>query len=103
MNTTKLTIIATALTMALASACGSETKGVDEAGTDSVRQQVTVGKGSADALERRLAAKAAAPATVGLGSPDAIERRHANKATKRQPCFLSADAAERQGPSACRP
>jgi hypothetical protein len=102
MNTTKSTIIAAALTLALASACGSETRGSDEAGTESVRQQITVGKGSADALERRLAATAAGPAAIGLGSPDSLERRLGKKSTGRQRCFASADAAERRGLHACR-
>jgi hypothetical protein len=97
MNIPKSTIVATTLTLALASACGSDTTG-----TESVRQQVTVGKGSPDALELRLAAKAAAPAAAGLGSPDSMERRLAKKATERQRCFASADAAERRGPDACR-
>jgi hypothetical protein len=102
MNITKSTIIATALTLALASACGSETKGTDDADTESGRQQVTIGKGSADALERRLAAEGAARLHA-VGSPDALERRLARKASERQRCLLSADVAERLGRLACRP
>ena len=75
-------------------ACGSEQSVPDTAspGTSIVKVQ---GVGSADAIERRAAARSGNP----VGSADALERKLGEPVSGA--CITSADAAERRGHLPC--